>query len=568
MDKSLPRWVLSNIYPSCTSKEFNDDIALVEKLANDVVKAMENDAKLIDVINQMNEIYSIAGTLGSYAYCSFSTDSESAETMGALNKAENVMLPVQNAQKVFAGYAAAKKDEFGAKELEEYQFILNEFVETSKHLMPLEMEGLADELDLCGGGAFGRLQESLLSVIGDGEKTVVQLRSDAMNPDRNIRKSSYEKEIAAFKEHKVSFAYALNGVKGTVIALSKRRGWNDPMEAAASSSRITMKTLNALIGALEKSLPMFREYFGIKAKLLGQDKLAFYDLFASVGEAKGEYSFSDARAIVEKCFSGFSKDMGDFAKKAFENNWIDAEPHKGKVGGAYDTSVPKVKESRILTNFDFTLSSVLTLSHELGHAYHDSVVLPYPPLLAEYPMPLAETASIFAEQVVFQELLKDADKGTALSLIENFVSDCAQVCVDILSRFYFERDTFKKRAEGDITPDEFSAMMLDAQERTYGDALDVKHEYMWAVKGHYYSTGLSYYNYPYAFGQLFALALFKKSKDDSNFASSYRELLSLTGRNSAEAVAASAGCDIETEEFWLDGIAVIASYVEKMKAYL
>jgi len=217
----------------------------------------------------------------------------------------------------------------------------------------------------------------------------------------------------------------------------------------------------------------------------------------------------------------------------------------------------------VLCNFDYSYNGLSTLAHELGHAYHDSVVLPKSHLLRSYPMTLAETASIFSETIVLQGALEKASEEEKISLVETFLQDTTQVCVDILCRFYFEREVFKKRRESELSSEELCQIMVESQKKTYG-TLSEYHPYMWAVKGHYYSSDFSFYNYPYAFGQLFALGVFaQKKKLGDTFVSKYRNMLEHTGKDSAKNVAALLDCDIESEEFWQSSIDIVASYVEE-----
>ena len=385
---------------------------------------------------------------------------------------------------------------------------------------------------------------------------------------RAARKDAFERELKILEEHQVAIASALNGVKGTVLLLEKRRGWNDPLERSVFTSRITMKALNALIEALEDSREMFREYLRTKAKLMGVEKLEFYDLFAPVGSASREYSFQEGAELVYNAYNSFSSEAGAFIRNAIDNNWIDAEPRKGKRGGAYDTSFPLVGQSRVFMNYDGSYDSISTLAHELGHAYHDSMVKDLPVSQADYPMTLAETASIFGENLLFEDVMANSSKEEQLPVLEQYVQGACQVCIDILSRFYFEREVFKRRKNGELTAAEMCEIMLKAQEDTYGDAIGTKHPYMWAVKSHYYSEGFSFYNYPYAFGQLFALGLFASRNDVADFPKYYRDILRSTGSKTAVEVTAAAGIDIEDKAFWMKGINLIGSYAEKLKEWL
>jgi len=564
----LPRWNMDSIYKGPESEEFLNDIEKSKKLSEELVECARRKESILSLIEKADYIKALATTYSAYASALLTTDTQSPAFIKAVSLAEDGEVAVSDALSKLVYYLKDRRDEFNAPELEPYKLFLHEAAVEAEHQMSLSEESLANDMMRVSGASWERLQAAVTSSISEGDKTLIELRALATNSDRNVREDAFNRELKVLKEHEVALAAALNGVKGTCLLLEERRGWKDPIDRSLFTARITHKTLDALISALEKSLPMFRSYFNTKAKLLGIDKMAFYDLFAPVGSSDKSYSFEDAKRIVIDSYSSFSEEMGEFVKSAFDKNWIDAEPHKGKVGGAYDTAFPLRCESRVLCNFDYSYDSVSTLAHELGHAYHDSVVKDLPLSRSEYPMTLAETASIFGEQIVFQEVLKTASKKEALPLIESFVSSAAQVCVDILSRYYFEKSAFEKRRNGEVSADEYSALMLDAEERTYGDALSVKHQYMWAVKSHYYSADFSFYNYPYAFGQLFALALFSKKDSVPDFPKLYREILSITGSEDAVAVARTAGFDIESEDFWLDGISVIEHYAKRLEEWL
>ena len=399
---------------------------------------------------------------------------------------------------------------------------------------------------------------------------MIELRALATSHDRETRRKAYEAELKVWKEHEIAFCYALNSIKGTSLSLEKRRNWESPIERSISTARISRKTLDALISTLEKNLPMFRSYLKTKAKLLGIKKCAFFDLYAPVGKAEMSYTFDQARDFVIRQYGAFNPDMGSFAKNAFDNRWIDVFPRSGKTGGAYDIYLPKIRESRVFANFDGTYDGVSTFAHELGHAWHDHIVSTKPAMLRTYPMTLAETASIFSEFIAFRGAVSEADDVHKVGIIEQFVQGACAVCVDILCRFYFEREVFEKRRDGDLMPDEMCQIMIDCQNKTYGDGLDEAflHPYMWAVKGHYYSTDFSFYNYPYAFGQLFGLGLYNRStkeKSDRPFYEKYNELLSLTGQLPAEEVAKTAGIDITDCGFWQEGMDIIASYARQLE---
>ena len=577
MSEANKRWDLSPVYPSVDSKEFKDDLKkLSDLLARFRTSLADKNTALEALIKMRNEISDLFETLNSYAYCNVSVNTTDKAAVNALNKVEELSVDMAVCDTMFNSFVAMHKDQVDAfcKKNPEYGFVLGEIEKEASHQMSTEMESLAADLMRSGSDSFERLQETISSSACadfEGErKTVIELRALATSPDRETRRKAYEAELKVWKEHEIAFCYALNSIKGTSLSLEKRRNWESPIERSISTARISRKTLDALISTLEKNLPMFRSYLKTKAKLLGIKKCAFFDLYAPVGKAEMSYTFDQARDFVIRQYGAFNPDMGSFAKNAFDNRWIDVFPRSGKTGGAYDIYLPKIRESRVFANFDGTYDGVSTFAHELGHAWHDHIVSTKPALLRTYPMTLAETASIFSEFIAFRGAVSEADDVHKVGIIEQFVQGACAVCVDILCRFYFEREVFEKRREGDLMPDEMCQIMIDCQKKTYGDGLDEAflHPYMWAVKGHYYSTDFSFYNYPYAFGQLFGLGLYNRStkeKSDRPFYEKYNELLSLTGQLPAEEVAKTAGIDITDSSFWQEGMDIIASYARQLE---
>ena len=303
-------------------------------------------------------------------------------------------------------------------------------------------------------------------------------------------------------------AFALNSIKLQVLTVCELRGYESPLAKSLYQSRMKQETLDALLGAMDEYLPAFRKYLKAKARALGHEgALPFYDLFAPMGKSDKTYSVEDAKNYLLDIFGRFDSELHDMVKCAFENEWIDFFPREGKVGGAFDCGVPAIKESRVLTNFDGSFSDVVTLAHELGHSFHDRQVFSHSVLNQDYSMPVAETASTFNEVLVMETAIASAtDKEEKLALIESQLMDACQIIVDIYSRFLFESSVFENRPMEFMSADRMCELMTAAQKKAYGEGLDENalHPYMWLCKGHYYSGGLSFYNYPYAFGGLFA----------------------------------------------------------------
>ena len=401
---------------------------------------------------------------------------------------------------------------------------------------------------------------------------LTEVRNLAYDKSQEVRKAAYEAEMKAYSKIEQPCAFCMNGIKGEVITLAEMRGYKSPLDMTLKESRIDEKILDAMFSAVEEKLDKLRDYFLIKSRALGHDgPLPFYDLFAPVVKSDKVYTVEEARDFVLKCFYGFSRDLGDFAESAFEKRWLDLMPKKGKVGGAYCETIHSMKESRILANFGGAFDDVITIAHELGHAFHNTRLFELSELNSFYPMPIAETASTFCESIVVNEALKSADDNEKINILENDIMGLTQCVVDIYSRFLFEDSVFNKRKEGTLSCEELSALMLEAQKKAYGKGLDENclHKYMWVCKPHYYDGEFNYYNFPYAFGALLSkglYSLYKKMGED--FLPLYDKVLGASSTMPLADVAEIAGIDIYSREFWLTGLDEIIREIDELKKML
>jgi oligoendopeptidase F len=616
-NNDVPTWNLDSIYKGIDSDEYKkalkDYSSYMEELEQHLKIAEEQtNKKDIDFPSWLDKYLTLfikfndlETTLGAYAYIIYSTDTTNTDYLNNMSTIDEMGLrsgqisirfnsilsknkeSLKNFYKIFPKYC-------------DYEYILGRVIEDTEHQMSAAEENLASDLQRTGGNAWSRLHEQLISNMHDENgKTFNELRNDAYSADAKLRKSSWKKEVNLLQQNEIAFAASLNNLKGETVTLNKRRNWNEAIDRAIFSSKLNKETLNALICAIEESLPIWRDYLQTKAMILrkynstesktsgieNHKGIAFYDLFAPLCNdcssdknslLSKDYTFEEAKEYILKEYYSFSKDMGDFAKQAFEKNWIDAKVHAGKVGGAYDQDFAKGHQSRILSNFTGAFSDIVTLAHELGHAYHFSCMKDKESIFYNYPMTLAETASTFAETIVKQDAIKSSVGSDKINLIELDLQDTCQVLVDILCRFYFEQSVFEQRQKGELCSEDFCRLMREAQEKSYGNGLNdeessdgkflERHEYMWAVKSHYYSTDLDFYNFPYAFGQLFAAALYEKAKKEGpSFAKTYADLLSETGSMSCEDLCKKAGFDITKKEFWLSGIKMYCDELRILK---
>jgi len=596
MTVPAPRWDLSNVYPSLESAEFKaaiedykKQVTALEKFFKNKLSKSNAKTKAKDLaplvgkaIDQINRIQTLSATLVPFIYSYVTTDSRNALAKKTLSEFEQASLPMSQLMTQFTawlGKIAPKLDQVvtSNESAAAHAFMLREEAEQSKYLMSAAEEALAAELSLSGGNAFSKLQGTVTSQLsvdfeldGKTEKlpmpALINLRS---HPDGDTRRRAYEAENQAWEEVKETLAACLNGVKGQANTLNKKRGRKDAIHSSLDAARLDRKTLDAMLSAMRDSFPMFRKYWNTKAKKIGKEKLAWWDIYAPVGKTDKVYSFEQACSFILENFEKFSTDLAAFARRAFDNNWIDAEQREGKRGGAFCMSVQGVKESRILSNFDGSFDQVFTLAHELGHAFHNECAYQANKSTLQQltPMTLAETASTMCETIVMEAFLASTqDPQEELAVLEAQVQNASQIVVDIYSRYLFEKEVFERRAQSELSADDFNDIMERAQKETYGEGLDERYlqKFMWTWKPHYYSPGLSFYNYPYAFGLLFATGLYAIYKQrGAAFVDDYKNLLASTGEETAAKLAKRFGIDITKRKFWDDSLAIIGQRVDR-----
>ena len=594
VSETLPHWDMTVVYPALDSPEFNHDLtatrqafdtmtSLFDRLGIDRRDQQSTDdaavAAFETVVPALNELLEQFSTLRAYVYSFVATDSrnDQAQATFSMLMREGVRL-TKLLRRLTAWLGGLDVETLIQRSsvARDHAYLVRRAAEEARHLMSPAEEELAAELDLSGGIAWARMYQNLTSQIlvpieREGQQIELpmsQVRNLARDPDRAVRRSAHEAELAAWERAALPLASALNSIKGQVLTLSRRRRWESPLEASLFDNGIDRATLDAMMTTAREFFPDFRRYLRAKARLLGLERLAWYDLFAPVGSGGRSWRFGDAEAFIVTQFARYSPRMGDFAARAFRERWIDAEPRAGKVGGAFCMSLRR-DESRILLNHDPTADSMFTLAHELGHGYHNLNLAQQTMLNRDTPMTLAETASIFCETIVRNAALQDASRDETLEILEAFLSGACQVVVDITSRFLFETALFEQRVTRDLSVAELCALMLDSQKQTYGDALDEQtlHPFMWAVKGHYYNSGFSFYNYPYMFGLLFGLGLYAAyQRAPDAFQAHYDDLLASTGLASPPELAARMGIDLRSPAFWRASLEVIRRDIDRFES--
>ena len=573
-------WDLTVFYKDFDDPEFKDDLARLPKEIDAFTAAIAAPAedevrKLVSLVHQEEALSCLFERLSMMIELNFAVDANNKLANAALAPLMRAVMGSSLASNAFSRYLASL-DNLDAiidadDELKARAFALREAAENAKHQLPEALEKPVLKMQLSGGEAFSHLRDKLdatLLVDYDGKQIPLSaVRALAYDGDADTRRRAYEAELASYKKIELPMSFCLNNIKAEGETMAALKGYKGVLDMALAHSRMDEKTLEAMWTAIREALPEVREYFKAKGRLLGHENgLPFFDLFAPVGQSTRTYTVEEARALLLDLFGKFCPEMGEMMRTAFDEGWIDMFPREGKSGGAFCSGYYAKNISRVMTNFAGSASDVSTLAHELGHAFNNRMLHHKPIMMTETPMPLAETASTFNETLLISQLLKTATPEEELTLLDSCLTEQTQTMVDIYSRFLFEQKVVAAQADHALDVDELKETMLWAQEQSYGDGLDpeYRHPYMWACKSHYYSTGVHFYNFPYAFGGLFARGLYARyEKEGEAFVPVYCDLLSRFGSDTIANVTASVGIDVTTPDFWREAVESVLVQVRR-----
>lgn len=572
-------WNLDPIYKGFSDPAFEQDFAALKNTAEALdafVKTLNTAEPLAGLrrgIELAEELTRLALKLITYPMLLQSVCTTDEEAGSQLGRILGVYSSSAASTAAFDGWAAKvpgwreliAQDEI----LSQYRFLLEQNEASSAHLLPGIGEAVAAKLKLSGSSAWAEMQQQLTSTVPvsyRGETiSLTDVRALAYDPDPQVRRDAFDAELRCYEAIKDPTAFALNSIKLETLNECRLRGYASPLEQTLCESHVKQETLDAMFAAIDEYLPKFRQYLRAKAKALGHaNGMPWYDMYAPMGKFSSGLTPEFTRDYLVELFSRFDPDLSAMVAEAFDNAWIDFYPRSGKSGGAFCEGIQCLGESRIMTNFTGSFSDVVVLAHELGHAFHNLCVQDQRILNLNYSMPVAETASTFNECIVMNKALREAaDDAERLALLDSQMRDVTQIIVDIYSRYLFEKAVFENRDRQFMGADTLCQMMLEAQEKTYGDGLDpdFRHPYMWICKSHYY--GPIYYNFPYAFGGLFARGLYAKyEREGDAFVPTYKALLRATTVATAEDAAMVAGIDLTSKDFWRGALQIVAGKID------
>ena len=581
---ALPRWSVADVHQSFDARSFTDamesagaGVTRLEALFEEHnIRAVtprpvqSSDGEAADsVINTFNNVVEAQEILGAYIYATVSTDSRNERAQGLLSEMETLDARVSPLLARLADWVAALGTEQLATvstEARDHLGPLERLQARAEHQMSEVEEGLYSELGTTGSSAWGRLQGDLTSQLSTevhlptGTKTMpmAAVRGLSTDSDLNVRKAAYEAEMRAWPTIAVACAAAMNSIKGEANVVNRRRKWKQPLDASLYSNNVSLETFNAMQSAVHASLPDFRRWMRVKAKLVGDTNgLSWWNLSAPLSISPGPISWDQGISLVKGAFASYSDRLSHLVDRSINEQWLDAEPREGKVGGAFCMSFVDDR-SLVLLNWSGSVDSAQVTAHELGHAYHNTQLAHRTALQKRLPMALAETASIFCETLVVEEGLSRLQGDDRLALLDVDLIGANQVVVDIHSRFLFETEVFARRQKRTLGVSELNEIMLSAQRDAYGDGLDqsTAHPHMWVLKPHYY--GSHFYNWPYTYGLLFGLGLYAQYQlDPEKFRDGYDDVLSRAGMDTAEQLGQAFGIDVTSESFWTASLDVL-----------
>lgn len=589
--QDLPRWDFTAVYPSLESAEFEagfqnslqaiaDLIQLFDEHGINRLESVPPNTAVLPIaetiLTQFNQTLEPITTLIAYLQGHITTDSRNTLAQAKFSELQQKLAHLSmlgTRLTAWLGSLDVAALIASSPIAQAHAYTLHRAKQEATHLMSPAEESLAAELYLTGGASWTRLFGDYSSQLKvtlelEGETQTLPLtiaQNLFYDTNRAVRQHAYEAIDVTLKAATVPMAAALNSRKGEALTLSRRRGWESPLDEVLFENAIDRPTLEAMHQATREAFPDFQRYLKARARKLGLPILAWYDRMVPLGKSSQEWAYEDGQKFIVEQFATYSPKMRHLAERAFNENWIDVSPRDGKRGGAFCMWLHQ-GESRILTNYQPGFPEVGTLAHELGHAYHNLNLAGRTYLQRSMPMTLAETASTFCQKIVENAALKTADSQDQLIIIDGVLEYAARVVLGATADFIFEQQLFERRKQRDLSADELCEIMLAAQRETLGDAIDPEklYPYRWVYVPHYYVA--NFYNFPYTFGLLFGLGLYAQYQAaPETFKAGYDDLLSMTGMGEAAELAARFGIDIRSVAFWRGSMDVLRADVDRFE---
>ncbi|QOR35562.1 M3 family oligoendopeptidase [Clostridium sp. 'deep sea'] len=556
-------------------KEFCEELQTLKTNDGNI----ENIKYVVNFIQEISRKMHHAGSFASCLTAQNTQDKKAMQLVGRLNGLRGIIssLTTEMEKRLLELSDDAFNNLFTDDYFTNIKFNLTEIRENASKKLPADKENIINSLAIDGYNSWNtlyNLTSGNLKIPVEIDGVIKQLSpgqaSNLMtSADRELREKVFKSWEESWQSIADTCALALNSISGFRLNVYKERGWHDFLSEPLTINRMTRKTLDTMWSTIQKNTGRLVKFLERKKELLGLEKLTWHDYTAPLGKSNKTYSLEEGANFVAKHMKNFNKSMGDLVERAFNENWVETENRDNKRAGAFCSGSPILKQSRVFMTYSGAARNLTTLAHELGHAYHSSVMTDLPPLSQRYAMNVAETASTFNEFVVSNASLQEAEtKEEKIALLHADLARAVSLCMNIQARFLFETRFYERRKTGFVSTKELNELMLQAQKDAFNNSLDSYHPLFWASKLHFYITGVPFYNFPYAFGYLFSAGVYAQSKTQGEaFEQNYINLLRDTARMKVEDLAKKhLAVDLEDEKFWQEALdVVLAGYDEFME---
>ncbi|MBK5110060.1 MAG: M3 family oligoendopeptidase [Thermoleophilia bacterium] len=531
---------------------------------------------LIEAMNRLAGISDLAGRALSYAHLRFAADTADPANGALLQMGSERATAIQTKLLFFDLEWAALDDEraeglLATDGLEFCEHHLRNERRYRDHLLSAPEEKIATELSVTGGGAWSRLFDELTSALrvelpGADEPVSLDIALACLHdPDREVRRTTAEAVTGALEPGLRTRAYVFNTLLQDKSIKDRLRSYPHWLATRNLSNEASDESVEALVEAVKGRYGLARSWYRTKAKLLGIERLADYDRMAAIATDDEKIEWNQGREIVQEAFSSLSPQAGEVVERFFDGRWIDAPPGPDKRGGAFSASTVPSVHPYVMLNYTDRRRDVLTLAHELGHGLHQTLAGKQGIFHQDTPLTVAETASVFAEELVFGRLLAaEEDPASRLGLLSEAVEgQIATVFRQIAMNQFEDRVHTARRTEGELAVERFNELWAESQEELLGDSVELTDGYRtwWSYVPHF--IGSPGYVYAYSYGQLLALSVYRLYEERGDeIVPGYLEMLSAGGSRAPEELGKLVGVDLADPSFWNNGLDLVAGQIE------
>ena len=574
-------WDLSDLYKSIDDPQLEQDRETVLEKADEFAETYKGRITELDsgqfkkALQEYEDILEMIGKIGSFAHLLWSTDTSKPEYGKLIQQSKELSSEVHQKLVFFdVEWLDVEEEKAGqwieSDELSHYKHYLETSRRYKEHILSEKEEQILSAKSVTGRSAWNRYFDETLGAAKfelEGEElTEQEVLSKLHEPNRELRKKAHASLTGTFRELSRTLTFVFNTLLADKHTNDKLRNYDSWISSRNLSNEIDDNTVELLINSVTNSYSLVQRFYKLKRDLLGYEKLYDYDRYTPLLQNQEEIKWDKAREIVLSSYREFHPEMGEIAGKFFEQSWIDAAIKPGKRGGAYSASTVPSVHPYVFMNFDGKIRDVQTLAHELGHGVHQYLSRKQGALQAGTPLTTAETASVFGEMLVFQNLIKKLDDPKEkLALLMGKIDDTIATVFRQVSMNRFEHAMHTKRREdGELTTEEFSELWRDTQKDLYGDSVEITESYnlWWCYIPHFLHT--PGYVYAYAFGELLVLALYEEyTRSENGFSEKYISMLEAGGSDWPENIVSKVGLDITDRDFWDKGLSAVEKMLEQ-----